>query len=106
MSRGSLDRCGHADEGRTDLPKAGRGVVVVGRLVGGLGFAVGEVGTRDALYLRRRREVDRSLGAIFSEDLQRYLIAVERSCRSGVRLKMDEQLDDLVLSNTVVEGDP
>jgi hypothetical protein len=33
MSIGSLDRCCQADEGRTDLPKAGRGVVVVGRLV-------------------------------------------------------------------------
>ena len=43
--------------------------------------------------------------AVFSEDLQRDLIALKRSRRSGVRLKVNEQFDDLVLSNAVVEGD-
>jgi hypothetical protein len=47
-----------------------------------------------------------ALRAAFCEDLQRDLIAVERPCRSGVRLKMDEELDDLVLGNAIVEGDP
>jgi hypothetical protein len=45
------------------------------------------------------------LAALFSENLQRDLIAVERSRRAGVRLKMNEQLDDLVLCFAVVKCD-
>jgi hypothetical protein len=52
------------------------------------------------------RQIRLSLYAAFSEDFQRDLIAVECPCGSGVRLKMNEQLDDLVLGNAIVEGDP
>src|SRR4051812_33968845 len=45
-----------------------------------------------------------SMRDVFSENLSRDLIAVEGSRRTGVRLEMNEQLDDLVLGNAIVEG--
>ena len=48
----------------------------------------------------------RLLGArSFREDLQRDLVAVERSGGAGVRLQVNEQVNDLILGDPVVEGD-
>ena len=54
-NNGQLHRCRQADELRAYLPQTGRCSAVIRCLAGGPGSAVGEVLTRDALYLRRRR---------------------------------------------------
>src|SRR5664279_3234034 len=44
--------------------------------------------------------------AVLGEHLERDLVAVEGPSRTGVRLEVDEQLDDLVLAHSVVQRDP
>ena len=49
----------------------------------------------------------RLLGArSFREDLQRDLVTVERSGGASVRLQVNEQVNNLILGDPVVEGDP
>jgi hypothetical protein len=43
---------------------------------------------------------------IFGEHRDRDLVALERAGRPGVRQKVDEEIDDLVLGDTAVERDP
>ena len=48
----------------------------------------------------------RSRTAVLGEYLERDLVAVEGPSRTGVRLEVDEQLDDLLLAHPVVQCDP
>jgi hypothetical protein len=43
---------------------------------------------------------------VLGKDLERSLVALERTRCSGIGLQVDEQLDDLVLRDSAMKGDP